>query len=433
MSDRLHQSVFAKLVAIMVVMAASLLVLVGGFFWFIARPAVTTSIDRVLEEQARTIAATGPDVEAATRLRARLGFQVRYEGPAGTWSTVSDLPTIDDVRQRRLRGWTRLLHGRHYYIVAAPDGGSYLFAWNVSRAMQGAHATLLILLLLVMTAVVVTAHTVLKRLLRPLRGLSDGVARLGAGELDVALPNRTRDEFGRLTEAFNQMVGRVREMIAARDQLLLDVSHELRSPLTRMKVALELLPPSEQRTGMAADVADMERMIAELLELERLHGGRGVSPVRQNLVPILHAVAESFENKPPGMRVISMSRDMPVDIDGEKVRTVLRNLLENATKYALPQSPPVEVSAMQNWDTVVVRVTDHGAGIPEQDRERVFEPFYRVDRSRTKSTGGYGLGLSICKRVMEAHGGRIAVESAAGHGASFVLTFPKPPPRSAKH
>ncbi|MPZ20676.1 MAG: hypothetical protein GEV06_22615 [Luteitalea sp.] len=80
---------------------------------------------------------------------------------------------------------------------------------------------------------------------------------------------------------------------------------------------------------------------------------------------------------------------------------------------------------MQNGDTVVVRVTDHGPGIPESDSERVFEPFFRVDRSRTKSTGGYGLGLSICKRVMEAHGGSIAVETHARRGASFVLTFPK--------
>ena len=98
--------------------------------------------------------------------------------------------------------------------MAGPDGGSYLFAWNVPRGMQGVHVALLILLLLVMTAVVLTAHMVLKRLLRPLRGLSEGVARLGAGELDVAVPNQTHDEFGRLTVAFNQMVGRVRDMIA---------------------------------------------------------------------------------------------------------------------------------------------------------------------------------------------------------------------------
>jgi signal transduction histidine kinase len=420
-----HESVFAKLVAIMVTMAASLLVLVGAFFWFIVSPNLHTSIDRVLDEYTRSLAATSPDFETAKGLSTRLNLQVRYEGPDGSWSTVSDLPRIDDVRQGRVPGGSRVLLRRNYYVAAAPNGGAYLFAWSFGGRMREAHVTLLVLLLLLMAAVVVTTYTVLTRLLRPLRGLSDGVARLSAGQLDVALPGATRDEFGRLTEAFNHMVGRVRAMIGARDQLLLDVSHELRSPLTRMKVALELLPECEQRTRMAADVAEMDRMIAELLELERLRGGRGLEIARQDLLPILREVAESFQHKPPGVRVVAPSREILVDIDGDRVRTVLRNLLENATKYSLPQSRPVEISAVHEGAMAVVRVTDDGPGIPERDVERVFEPFVRVDRSRSKSTGGYGLGLSICKRVMQAHGGDIALERQRGRGASFILTFPK--------
>ncbi|MCA1584089.1 MAG: HAMP domain-containing histidine kinase, partial [Acidobacteria bacterium] len=314
---------------------------------------------------------------------------------------------------------------RHYSVVSGPTGGTYLFAWNFGRRMGAAHAAALTLLLLVIAAVVLTAHAVLKRLLRPLRVLSDGVVRLSEGQLDVRLANRTRDEFGRLTDAFNRMVGRVREMIGARDHLLLDVSHELRSPVTRMKVALELLPDDEQRTRMAADVVEMERMIAELLEFERLRDGRGLRTARQDLMPLLRDVAESFHNRPPGVCIVSTSRELQVDVDGEKIRVVLRNLLENAAKYSLPTSRPVEISAAQNADAAVIRVTDDGVGVPEGDLERVFEPFFRVDRSRSRSTGGYGLGLSICKRVMEAHGGSIAVERQAGRGTSFVLTFPQ--------
>jgi signal transduction histidine kinase len=207
--------------------------------------------------------------------------------------------------------------------------------------------------------------------------------------------------------------------------LLVDVSHELRSPLTRMKVALELLPPGEQRTGMAADVAEMERMLAELLELERLRDGRGVDPVRQDLMPIVREAAESIQNRPPGIQVVSMSQEIPVAIDAEKIRMVLRNLLENAVKYSLPDSRAVEVSAAHNGERVVIRVTDDGPGIPERDIANLFEPFFRVDRSRSKKTGGYGLGLSISKRIVEAHGGTIAVENNLKRGASFVLTLPK--------
>ncbi len=259
----------------------------------------------------------------------------------------------------------------------------------------------------------------------PLRRLSDGVARLSAGQLDVVLPNKTRDEFGRLTEAFNQMVRRVRAMIGARDQLLLDVSHELRSPLTRLKVALELSPPNAQRIGMSADVAEMERMIAELLELERLRSGHGLLRSRRDLRPILHEVAEAFQDKSPGVRIIAPSHELMVDIDAEKIRIVLRNLLENTAKYGSSQNRPVEISAENDGANTMVRVTDDGPGIPEGDVERVFEPFYRADPSRSKATGGYGLGLSICKRVMQAHGGDIALERHHRPGATFILTFPR--------
>jgi signal transduction histidine kinase len=424
MIERPSTSVFAKLVAVMLTMAASLLLLVGGFFSFIVSPAVMISIDRVLEEHARTIAAAGPSVDEAKRLSAPLDLQVRYEGPAGSWSTDSDLPTIADAARATRRAWAPLVNGRHYYVVAGPNGGAYLFAWNVPVRMQTAHVALLILLLLLMSAVVFLAHTVLNQLLRPLRGLSEGVARLGAGELDVSVPTETRDEFGRLTAAFNQMVGRVRDMIRARDQLLVDVSHELRSPLTRTKVALELLPPGEQRSEIATNVIEMERMIAELLELERLRDGRGIRPTPQDLMPVLHGVTRAFQDTPPGVRLVSNAAEIPVEIDAEKVRTVLWNLLENAVKYSLPDSGAVEMSAAQNGERVIIRVTDDGPGIPAPDMPNVFEPFFRVDRSRSKKTGGYGLGLSIARRIVEAHGGTIAAENNAGRGTSFIVMLP---------
>jgi len=102
------------------------------------------------------------------------------------------------------------------------------------------------------------------------------------------------------------------------------------------------------------------------------------------------------------------------------------NLLENVVKYSLPDSRPIEVSAAIEASSVVVQVADDGPGVPEEDLSSLFEPFFRVDRSRSRKTGGYGLGLSICKRIMEAHGGTIAAANNPGRGASFTLTFPGP-------
>jgi signal transduction histidine kinase len=288
-----------------------------------------------------------------------------------------------------------------------------------------AHAMLLTASLIVVFGVVLLTQRVLQHLLRPLRELNDGVTRLGEGDLSVNIPRTTSDEFGTLTDAFNQMATRVREMIVVRDQLLVDVSHELRSPLTRLKVALELMPDDTERVRLSREVAEMERMITGLLELERLRAGRGVTLVRQDIVPLVHEVAATFEDRAPGVEVsIDGARAIMLDVDAEQLRTVLRNLLENAVKYSLPDSRAIRVSVSNNGNGTVVRVSDDGAGIPGEDAERIFEPFFRVDRSRSKESGGYGLGLSICKRVMEAHGGRIAVEKTNGRGASFVLVFP---------
>lgn len=421
----MRNSVFGKLLAIMGALATSLLLLVGGFFWFLTNPTLVTTLDRVLDEQARSIAAASPDWEEATRVGARLGFDVRFEGPAGGWSTTADVPDLDDIRQRGMPVWSRLVQGRRYYVVDGPKG-TYLFAWRVPPAMLGAHLTVLALVLVIMSAVVLTAHTVLKRLLEPLRNLNDAVSQLAAGNLDITLPGAKRDEFGRLTEAFNRMVGRVREMIAAREQLLIDVSHELRSPLTRLKVALELTPAADQRAGMASDLAEMEALIGELLELERLRGGHGIRRERQNLVPIIRDVAATFAQRPPGVAVLASSPDIPVDIDVERLRMVLRNLIGNAVKYSLADSRAIEICTRQNGDRVLIRVTDDGPGIPDGDLSNLFEPFFRVDRSRSKTTGGYGLGLAIAKRVIEAHGGTISAGNNATRGATFTVSLPKP-------
>jgi signal transduction histidine kinase len=292
---------------------------------------------------------------------------------------------------------------------------------QISRA--AAHVWLLVLSLAVMSAVVLTTQAVLQKLLRPLRVLNDGVTRLGEGELGVTVLRTTSDEFGVLTDAFNQMAARVREMITARNQLLIDVSHELRSPLTRMKVALELMPDDGQRARLSSEVAEMERMIAGLLELERLRAGRGVTLERQDIVPIVREVVASFEHRPPGVQLSADAREIAADVDAEQLRTVMRNLLENAVKYSLPDSRAIRVTTAKAADGAVVRVADDGVGIPREDAERIFEPFFRVDRSRSKESGGYGLGLSICKRVMEAHGGSIGLERGNCRGATFVLRF----------
>ncbi len=416
--------VFVKVATLMGVANFAIVFLVVLYSWGFLLPDLIAANQRIVEQFAHALAAAPPDFKTAQEMSARSNVAIRYEGPNGAWTTTEKMPSIEDARELSKH---YSFYTRAFYVVSDAYGGTYAFSWDFRQRMRAVHDTMLQVAIGAMFAVVIIAYVFLRFLLRPLRALGDGVARLSSGQLDFVVPSNTRDEFGLLTEAFNHMVRRVREMIQSRDQLLLDVSHELRSPLTRLKVALELLSEEDQdkRAKMAADLAEMDMMIGELLELERLRDGRGIVIGRHDLLSIVRDAVESVRDKPPGVRIVAGASEIVLDVDSDKLRMVFRNLLENALKYSLPDSRPVQIAIADDERSVVIRVVDDGPGVPEGDVASLFEPFFRVDRSRSKKTGGYGLGLSICKRIVEAHGGSIAVERNVGRGASFSVTLPK--------
>jgi signal transduction histidine kinase len=250
--------------------------------------------------------------------------------------------------------------------------------------------------------------------------LSEGVERLRQGDWNVEMQTRRTDELGQLMVSFNEMAGAVRDRIRARDQLLIDVSHELRSPLTRMRIALEMMPASAAKESVVEDVEEIEAMIAELLETERLdspHGGLQRAPT--DVAELVRECAEA-----PGVVVEAPGSALVANVDAERIRAVVGNLVTNALRHSDPAGPAVHVSVAQAGHDVCIVVRDRGVGIAEEDLPRVFEPFYRVDQSRSKDTGGYGIGLSLVKRIVEAHGGAITVESRLGEGTTVVVSVP---------
>jgi signal transduction histidine kinase len=207
------------------------------------------------------------------------------------------------------------------------------------------------------------------------------------------------------------------------------VSHELRSPLTRMKLALAMAPKGPLKESLMEDVTEMERMVTTILENARAQGG-GLSLERQriDLVAIVRDEVKLHENLAPGVRLENDPEAAELSLDPEKTRRVIRNLLENALKYSREASVPVTVRVHVLADAVAVSIQDRGIGIPREDLPFVFEPFYRVDPSRSRETGGFGLGLSLCKAIMEAHGGSISIESQVGAGTTAQLQFPRETP-----
>ena len=215
-------------------------------------------------------------------------------------------------------------------------------------------------------------------------------------------------------------------MIHAKEQLLLDVSHEIRSPLTRIKVALEFVPDGNTKKSIREDLSEVEKMIMEILETERLNSDHGKLYLKKaNVSVIIKEVLQDFQNRSPGVKLTSVPKGVFLNIDIDRIKTVLKNVIENSLKYSKPESQPVEISIDEEEKAVVIRIKDYGSGIPKEELPYIFEPFYRIDKSRSKETGGYGLGMSLCKKIMEAHGGTIEINSELNIGTTVFLSFKK--------
>lgn len=284
--------------------------------------------------------------------------------------------------------------------------------------------TLIMTLLTFALLVIIVLYFFIRWLLRPVKVLKEGVDQIGKGNLDLKMDVKNSDELGKLTLSFNDMTGRISEMLASRDQLLRDVSHELRSPLTRIKVGLEFMEDSDAKKGIAEDVSELEMMISELLETDRLNSRFGKLKLEKiNIYNLIKNIIKEFDGKKPGIVIDGVPAGLNLNIDRTRILILFRNIFSNALRYSYPDGKPVQVNYQEDSGDKIILIKDFGIGIPEDELPYIFEPFYRVDKSRSRETGGYGLGLSLSKKIMEAHKGLIEINSSQGIGTTIKLTF----------
>jgi len=215
-------------------------------------------------------------------------------------------------------------------------------------------------------------------------------------------------------------------MILARDQLLLDVSHEMRSPLTRVKMAMEFLPDDANKESIREDINELEQMLAEILETERLNSAhQSLKLEKVNITRLVHDLAQKFSDIKPGLDLSGLPESCFVQGDTERLKMCIRNVIENSLKFSAESANPVRIMIETQDAHHVLKIRDNGQGIPESDLSFIFEPFYRVDKSRSKKTGGYGLGMSLCKKIIEVHKGTIKIESEVGKGTTVIISLPQ--------
>lgn len=289
----------------------------------------------------------------------------------------------------------------------------------VPPAWQGGTG-LILLLGLLFVAVAAGAWPVVNRLTRRLTSLRKGVEQFGAGELSHRVDVGGSDELAAVATSFNQAAARIETLVRSHQSLLANASHELRSPLARMRMAVSMLDtaPPAQREGLKREidqnVAELDALVEEVLLASRLDAARDT--VRRDPIDLLGLVVEE------AARVSARVEGSATGVLGDErlLRRAVRNLIDNAQRYGGGQ---IVIDLSSTAQQVEVRVCDRGPGVPEAMRERIFEAFYRLP-GHAETAGGVGLGLSLVKQIAERHSGRVRCEPREGGGSCFVLSLP---------
>ena len=371
----------------------------------VIKPLVADYVDRLAGDLG-----SPPDIERAKALTARLPLSIEIDGPVVHWRSSTTRPQMLDE------------HPHELLIRSTADGHRIRFgldsqAWMQRPRMIG-WMTLTVLLMLTAVAWKLAHH-----LFGPLKEIGAGVERFGRGDFSQPIQLHRHDELGELAEQVNTMASDLSSMLDAKRALLLAISHELRSPLTRARLNAELVPEGPERDALLRDLAEMRDLITSLLESERLAQPHAALQREATDFGALVANLQAgpFIGKP---LAVDIPGDLPsAQVDRTRLTLLMRNLIDNALRHAADAAQPPELKATLADGVLTVALRDHGPGVPPDVLARLAEPFYRADAARQRATGGVGLGLYLCRLIAQAHGGSLRFEDA-GPGLRVVLSLP---------
>jgi two-component system osmolarity sensor histidine kinase EnvZ len=323
----------------------------------------------------------------------------------------TELHVLDDAEQP---GW---------YWLDLPVGGRVVrVGFETQRLQERVPAAVLLIGAGGALLILITSLLLVRRVTLPLSRLSEAVRRLGQSRPFHPVPETGPAELADLAERINHTERQIRELLENRTTLLAGVSHDLRTPIARMQLELELLPADldpELVAGMRQDLQEMDVLIGRTLELARGLDRREAAD--SDPADVLRQLAADYARGGAQIQLAELP-DCPLQVAGKPLRRVLANLLDNALRYAA--ETPVTLALQCSAAQVAVAVADHGPGIPPAEREAVLRPFYRLEASRAKATGGSGLGLAIVKQLCAAYGWRLLLHDTPGGGLTVRVELP---------
>lgn len=329
----------------------------------------------------------------------------------GTLLTGAGKPFPRDVlSSNRLR---RQADGSRIFVIDLPDGRHV--AGRVPGGPAGRNP--LAFLAFIAIAIGIASYPVVRHLTRRLEQLRQGVEAWGSGKLVTRVSIGGKDEVAAVAKSFNRAADHVEELLSAHQSLLANASHELRSPLARLRMAIDLYEQEPRETikrEIVRNLAELDSLVEEILLASRLD--HLAQPVAMEPIDLLALAAE--EGARNGIAVTGES--VTIRGDSRLLLRLVRNLMQNALRHG---APPISACVERDDAGVRLSVRDHGAGLPKAESTRIFEPFYRPP-GRSETAGGWGLGLSLVRQIAKRHGGEAGYETAPDGGACFFVLLP---------
>ena len=365
-----------------------------------------------------------PDLQRATQLAEELSLTLIIRSPHINWQSddQNDLDISQAVYLRSLSTEADMLQaGREEIIRVSRGGYEYYLNQRVPTLSETDYRVVYIGLALA-GLVLLLNYGLVHRLLEPVRQLREGAERICEGDLSYRVKSKRTDELGELTESVNHMADALQSMLEAKRQLLLAISHELRTPITRAKLQLEFMEDGVIKNNLGDDINEIDLLISDLIEAERLSNQHAALLAEHvDFAEYIGLVLQQYTHY-ESLSFVRPEQDHSVSIDKLRTRLLLTNIVNNAIRHG--EGKPIAVTVSFEETEAIVEVEDQGEGIGEEHLEHLNEPFYRADSARQRHTGGFGLGLYLCRLIAQAHGGRLEISSKLGVGTHVTLFLP---------
>lgn len=370
-----------------------------------------------------------PDLATAKTITQKMPVDIIIEAPHYNWSSTGNFiekPYLD-VKIQRL-GESGVISEAGFYkgnFILRTFNQGYITSFIVTEQLNKTPRMQEIAIILLITVLlIVVLYAITFFLFKPVKLIERGIKRIGDGEVNFRLAIDRQDELGTLANSINQMADNIEQMLEAKRQLLLAISHELRTPITRAKIAALMLPDTTGKDSVIEDMTEMETLIQELLESERLKGHHApLEYLTVNLNDLIYQIQGRFFADSP--LTLELDEYLPsITVDAKRMSLAIKNIIKNALTARKHPDDEVIIKTQHREQQLAVIITDHGIGIKSEHLAHLTEPFYRTDESRQRLTGGFGIGLYLIKAIIEAHGGTLTIDSEFGRGTSVTLLLP---------